>query len=145
MSEKNLNWKNKEGPWQNEPDELRFEDEVTGLDIYIKRHSYFGNLLGYVEIPEAYFLYKKEYDDTDFPLFKVHWGITFSNFMEDGKYYIGFDAAHYDDYMPGIDNFPSITKYKDINFMKKECLSLALQIEFFEINKEKMKIDDNSY
>lgn len=149
-------------PWENEPDELRFTDEATGLECYICRHSEIGHLNGYVIIPKDNVLYGANLFDN--PDIKVHGGVTFSGIMpindfilewhantitmqeviygpNINEYCIGFDCAHYNDLIPDdpynktfhpniIDNinahFPRT--YKDIEYVKAECLKLAKQL-----------------
>jgi hypothetical protein len=52
-----------DGPWQNEPDELDWIDERTGLRCHILRHPEMGQLNGYVGVPASHVLYGWQYDD----------------------------------------------------------------------------------
>ncbi len=118
------------GPWDNEPDELSFVDEVTKLECLILRNPMFGSLLGYVVLPEGKNL------DIDTDLLKVHGGVTYSDFspypLHNSKYCIGFDCMHAYDWSPCAmsQRFAKETgsTYKDIEFVKAECKKLAKQL-----------------
>lgn len=117
--------RNQEGPWDNEPDKFSFIDEVTKLECIILR-SKLGSLCGYVVFPEG--------KDLDIDLLEVHGGVTYSDYNSlcDNKYCIGFDCAHYSDWSPYMmsrlfANEANAT-YKDIEFVKAECIKLAKQL-----------------
>lgn len=137
-----------DGPWKTEPDRIQWRDEATGLPCLIIRNS-FGVLCGYVGVSKNHPLFEKEYDDADV---EVHGGLTFSghcspnkegvcHIVEDGEddnvWWLGFDCAHYMDYVPGM---PAIlwlvgrraglgnSEYRDIPYVKAECQSLAQQL-----------------
>lgn len=114
------------GPWDNEPNEFSFIDEVTKLECIILRNMELGHLCGYVVFPEG--------KDYDLDSLSVHGGVTYSDYQSrcDNKYCIGFDCAHYDDWSPYImfrlfSNSVDST-YKDIEFVKAECIKLAKQL-----------------
>ena len=50
------------GPWHDEPDELRWKDEATGLPCIILRGPG-GSLCGYVGVSKRHHFYKRSYDD----------------------------------------------------------------------------------
>jgi hypothetical protein len=116
------------GPWDNEPDELSFVEEVTKLECLILRNLLFGSLCGYIVFPEG--------KDLDTDLLEVHGGVTHSNFsshpLHSSKYCIGFDCAHAYDWSPYAmsQTFAEETfsTYKDIEFVKAECRKLAKQL-----------------
>lgn len=76
--------------------------EIKVLNVY-RNYTYFiTNCFGcwycaYVILPEDHKYYGMHYDDI--PI-KVHGGLTFANNhkLVDGKWCIGWDYAHYDDY-----------------------------------------------
>ncbi len=129
--------KKQQGPWNNEPDELRFMDETTGLECYIMRHPEFGHLCGYVIIPKDKIdkvdHLPSPYWDSDPNLPDVYGGVTFKDILKQiDEYCIGFDCAHTYDWSPFImskfyaDNIEAT--YKDIEFVKAECIKLAKQL-----------------
>lgn len=63
-------------------------------------------------------------------LFNVHGGITYSA-QEDDGYWYGFDCAHCDDLCPASRyafEFGERGEYRDIEYVKGECASLAAQL-----------------
>lgn len=50
------------GPWQDEPDELAWIDQATGLDCHIIRHIQFGNFCGYAGVPPTHPAYGLSWD-----------------------------------------------------------------------------------
>ena len=85
-----------------------------------------GFLCGYVEIEQNHELYNNQkcYDlDYD-----VHGGITYKDFMkkEDNKYLIGFDCAHYNDYMPTMP-YGSDGIYRTMEYVESELKQLVDQ------------------
>ncbi len=155
-------------PWENEPNELRWSDESTGLQCCVYRHPHFGHLCGYVEIPSGHPLFGCDYSDPvpaslierakaimDGPagkrgaleifciagrggllagdLFDVHGSITFSGepYWSDPatEFWYGFDCAHCDDVSPFARSpLQEHATYRDIDYVKAECASLARQI-----------------
>jgi len=118
---------------QHEPNYETFE--YKGYKIVIKRMMYLGGQLnGYVRIPKGHQFYGKGYDDI--PI-ECHGGLTFAGDIEnDGDFYIGFDTAHYRDYMPfmimldrkgTLSNIDEGT-YKDITYVRNECKSIVDQL-----------------
>ena len=93
-----------------------------------------GQLNGYVRIPENHPFYNKGYDDIKI---ECHGGLTFSGELEgETGFYIGFDTAHYLDFMPFMAmingrDFPTImeqTTYKDIDYVRNECKEIVDQL-----------------
>lgn len=128
--EEMLDCRTRQGPWNNEPDELNFIDEATGLECQILRIPTFGHLCGYVIIPEEQ---RKSVNHIgiDSPNIDVHGGITYAEYNDriGNKYCIGFDCANYNDFVPFISYFNEIESYKDIEFVKAECIKLARQLK----------------
>lgn len=121
-----------EGPWQNEPDELSFDDDGTELPCRIVRNLS-GALCGYVGISVDHPLHSIHYTDVG-PDLEVHGGLTFSGELKKGceLWWFGFDCAHYGDYSPAMAAFlPSIgpSIYRRIEYVKGECASLAHQLD----------------
>jgi hypothetical protein len=119
---------------QHEPNYETFE--YRGFKVVIKRMMYMGGQLnGYVRIPKAHKFYQKGYDDI--PI-ECHGGLTFAGDLEnDGDWYVGFDTAHYQDYMPflqmvlGKSGNPSTIdtneQYRDIEYIRNECRRIVDQ------------------
>jgi hypothetical protein len=61
-------------------------------------------------------------------LFDVHGGITFSDEFKEGGYWYGFDCAHCDDLSPRYESYAR-GEYRDIEYVKAECASLAKQLK----------------
>lgn len=146
------------GPWMDEPDKVQWKDEATGLPCLIVRNR-LGALCGYVGVPRGHRFYGKDYDDVDV---QVHGGLTFDGHCQEGGepsetichlveegesddvWWLGFDCAHWQDYVPGMDTdemrgyglgsmnplleseFP--TSYKDIEYVRAEIRELAGQL-----------------
>ncbi len=51
------------GPWDNEPDELSWQDERTGLKCKLWRHPNWGQLNGYVGVQPGHALFGWDYHD----------------------------------------------------------------------------------
>ena len=94
-----------------------------------------GQLNGYVRIPKAHPFYQKGYDDIPID---CHGGLTYAGELEyDDDFYIGFDTAHFGDYMPfmhmslgkeGIISENPEERYKDIDYVRKECKRIVDQL-----------------
>jgi hypothetical protein len=134
------------GPWQHETDGCSWMTEA-GLLGAIIRHPSFGNLNGYVAVPESHPLYGKAYDALDV---MVHGGLTFGGQATNSAYFrqalgdvgpgwhwFGFDCAHGFDYCPamavrerriGIPLIDDETSYKDEPYVRREVESLAAQL-----------------
>lgn len=52
-----------DAPWKNEPDELHWADEKTGLQCSILRIPHSGHLCGYVKVPVGHPLHGTSYSD----------------------------------------------------------------------------------
>lgn len=101
---------------------------TSGVDYKCRiiRNKYLKHLCGYVILTPDNKFYSKHYDDI--PV-QVHGGLTFSDEYE-GEWLIGFDCAHHGDITPGsgYEHLGYMGTYKDMNFVKLECESLAEQI-----------------
>lgn len=117
------------GPWQNEPDQLQWRDDRTGLNCLILR-NHFGALCGYVGVPAGHQMFGKTHHDVDA---HAHGGLTFSD--SDGtEWWFGFDCGHVTsgDLLPrwsdDQDIAPLMRTYRDIEFVRSECTHLAHQL-----------------
>lgn len=97
------------------------------------RNKHLKHLCGYVILTKDNKFYGKDYDHI--PV-QVHGGLTFSDEVN-GEWLIGFDCAHHNDITPNIElNYQSNgATYKDMDFVKSECESLAEQISEYSISK----------
>lgn len=57
---------------------------------YLPFYKGWGN--GYVSLPKSHSYYGKHYDDI--PVYDVHGFLTYSDFDEQGNYWVGFDTMH---------------------------------------------------
>lgn len=147
-----------DGPWQNEPDKLQWQDETTGLPCLVVRNTRVtGALCGYVGVAEGHPDFEKGYDDVDV---EVHGGLTFADFCHphdteaegichlpgpgepDHVWWLGFDCSHSGDVSPAIDarmrklpfgeTLYGATwqpTYKALGYVKAEVTRLAAQIK----------------
>lgn len=103
---------------------------IDGFNACIRRHSNFGHLCGYVEVPDGL--------DIDVNEIDCHGGITFNDhwdgFPTSGRY-IGFDCMHYGDWFPG-DWAPSYAQqclsgdtYKNSEFVLNEIKNIIKQLK----------------
>jgi hypothetical protein len=111
-----------------------------------------GSLCGYVGTPQNHPFYGKHYADDDaLGNLDAHGGITFAHGCDEGGlichiaqpgepeavWWLGFDAAHASDYLPGImaklnsrELLPELqpVTYKDLIYMRSEVEQLADQV-----------------
>ena len=129
-----------EGPWLSEPDRMEFRHR--GLPCLIRRNMALGILCGYVGVPPGHPWHGKNYDDVDAG---VDGGLTYSgkcdgeegegicHVAEKGEdadvWWLGFDAGHSFDLVPVmVERGLSTGTYRDVSYMKRECISLADQV-----------------
>lgn len=146
-----------DGPWQDEPDWARWEDDITGLPCLIRRNPSIGNLCGYVGVPEDHPLHGVDYsqciyiahgrecpdpeqeewgycDHEPQSLIDVHGGVTFAgehpdDSEKDGpEWWVGFDCAHLGDVCPGMDVGQSRGTYRRFRYVRGETEGLARQL-----------------
>ena len=98
------------GPWQDEPDEVRFDH--VGLKCQILRHETLGHLCGYVIVPNDHVGSEKHYRDVPFEFQDVNGGLTFA-MKVDGEWTFGFDCNHLNDYAPGTAAILERSGYND--------------------------------
>lgn len=118
-----------QGIMKNEGDRFQFSHlHLTCIGI---RNEIFGHWCGYVVIPSNFG------NIVDQNKISVHGGVTYngtSDSIDTGDILIGFDANHHDDineYMFSVfggSNIMEGSSYKDINFIKNECISMVEQI-----------------
>ena len=121
-----------EGPWMDEPDQIRWDDESTKLPCLIFRGE-LGQLNGYVGVQKHPY-YNLPYDDAKIEALQVHFGVNLAGtHSEYGDiWWFGFDCAHYTDVIPKLlasmkSSFPDAV-YRDIEYVTKQCEQLAQQL-----------------
>jgi hypothetical protein len=143
-----------DGPWKDEPDQAQWPDEATGLPCLLRRHEAFGNLCGYVGVPEGHPWYRVYFPEINAD---VYGGVSFSDICHEGPeghmichvpepgesdkiWWLGFSCGNLNDIQPGMDalllkvggNPVRSTflhqSYKPVGFVKSECARLAAQI-----------------
>lgn len=94
-----------------------------------------GVLCGYVILTPSNDFFGVDY--FDIPV-RVHGGLTYSD-NYDGVWKIGFDCGHYGDLVPKISELINEdgNVYRDMEFVKKECESLADQISKYSKAKKR--------
>ena len=108
--------------------ELLYSGEYKEYKFYILNLG--THPTAYIEIPRGNNLFKKHYNGIDL---NVHGGLTYSdsvlfiseNEKANGEWFIGWDYAHYDDYMPYYDElqkalFQQLKKWTTEE-IKQEC------------------------
>lgn len=108
----------------------------------IRRNMSLNNLCGYVEITKDNKLFGIDYFDLEVSL-QVHGGITYSS--SEGDFWVfGFDCAHFNDMIFSENFVPRGSgEYKDMEYVTKECESLAEQLSEFSLSIQRnKKIDD---
>jgi len=104
--------------------ELKMKNMYRGFEIILKETQFIedfkcGSHNGYVVIPSEHKLYKTEYDMSDeIENLDCHGGITFSDFIEEDKWAIGFDTCHLGDTRENCDK----------EFVIKECEKIIDQL-----------------
>lgn len=139
------------GPWDNEPDKIQWQDIATGFPCLARRTD-MGNWCGYVGVADGHPHFGKEYGELDI---ECHGGLTYSGFCQhnngichipgegepDTIWWLGFDCAHYMDYCPGLmrNQFAKESVYRDLEYVKAECSSIAMQLAEFPSQDESFR------
>jgi len=129
-----------EGPWMQEPDEVKWIDEDTGYECEIYRNALNGFLAGYVVVTKSHPLFKVDYSPSNelsrkLQEIDVHTGITSlgsSKKHGDDKWLLGFNCCQDGDLSPNLRSFVPSDNYKDIEYVTSEVESLAKQLKDLE-------------
>lgn len=147
------NWKN--GEWDYEPDKIQFVDQATGYPCLVLRGPV-SSLCGYVGVYPSHPFFNKDCSELDI---NVHGGLTYSDksglkSMKDGIWveleegdekniwWFGFDCGHIGDIQPKF-LFSNLfvhdisSKYRNVEYVKSEVISLAGQLKTFEKKRPK--------
>lgn len=140
-----------DGPWADEPDRIEFE--AHGLPCLMQRVAPSGAWCGYVAVSPGHPLHGAGYDSANTRDVFVHGGLTYASACRDtichvpkqgepdDVWWFGFDCAHCDDFMPGLaallklqrqDIFGGDAVYRDANYVRDQCVDLALQLRAFK-------------
>jgi len=120
------------GPWEEEPHEVKWTDEDSGLRCLARRNRTMGMWCGYVAVGKDHPAYGKHYDQITAD---VHGGLTYADDGKidgmDGLWVIGFDCGHGYDVMPGYSVLIAPiegAEYRTVDYVTKECRKLAKQL-----------------
>lgn len=120
-----------------EGDELQWEYTCSnGIIIHCSIHrNNVKALCGYITLTPDNTLYGIGYDDLDL---QAHGGLTYNSYDNNNNWVIGFDCAHYQDLSPYFllneeekYSFGQRGTYRDMEYVKSECESLAEQASKF--------------
>lgn len=142
-------------PWELEPDHVSLMNS-DGYHMLINR-NWSKALCGYVGVPETHPYYGiTDIFDKRLSSLQVHGGVTYSrpgsehNLESDNEdlWYIGFDCAHFMDYVPGLVEvlnqirgedgiqemfdsafFDNISQYRDMEYVTNEVQGLYEQLQ----------------
>lgn len=103
---------------------IKFRDYETGM-ICEAAKSGLGTWCGYVTVEPGHPDYGRDYAEVELD-HDPHGGLTFSGESDDG-WVLGFDCAHWGDYVPAIPLGGG--EYRDIDFIVSECAKLARDLE----------------
>lgn len=125
------------GPWSKELNKVTFN--AYGYECVIIRQLH-GTLCGYVGITRTHPYCILDYDNSVIKDVYVHGGITYaSNYLNNHPksnhiaFWFGFDTNHGQDYCPLWGKIHYYEKsYKNISYVKNECIQLAKQLREIE-------------
>lgn len=114
-----------EGPWQSEPDEIRWIDPLTGFFCLITRHDTMGFLRGYTGVPKGH------------PAYGDYEGRIYGDWAGEieGYWCYGFDCAHADDLwnlipIAGQYQFSKSTDtYRDVEYCYHRIRGIITEIQ----------------
>lgn len=120
---------------EKEGDELQWDYNCSnGVIIHCSIHrNDVKALCGYITLTKDSSLYSVDYDDINI---SAHGGITYQGYDQNENWVIGFDCAHYGDLTPYFvlnNDFPfdSFGEYRDMQYVKAQCESMAEQASVF--------------
>ena len=120
---------------EKEGDELKWDYTCSnGVIIHCSIHrNSVKALCGYITLTKDSSLYGVGYDELNI---NTHGGLTYDGYDKNENWVIGFDCAHYGDLTPYFilsDDYPfnSFGEYRDMEYVKKQCESMAEQASVF--------------
>lgn len=131
-----------DGPWQTEPDLIRWMDTTTQLPCVVIREEHSGVYCGYVAVDHRHPLYRTHLADPTYNFIDVHGGVSFANFIPlqdrwitpmQKRWWIGFDCFNDFDFSPlkTVDEDPRI-EYRTETFLHEQVSGLAQQLQMME-------------
>ena len=120
------------GPWDSEPDSAKWIER--GLHCAALRHPYSGHWRGYIAVPDGHPLYGEST-----PKLACHGDVSYAapcacehldhcEVTGNGHvWWFGFACSTNADLLPS-DRRDDNREYRDLNFVKRQCRSLALQL-----------------
>jgi hypothetical protein len=103
----------------------QFIDPESGYDCYIVQNPLGLHYCGYVWVPSDHPCFGKDFSELeDIP---VHGGVTYAESYL-GGWLIGFDCAHFSDYIPGYD-VGDPKNFKEIPYVKNQVNNLARELQ----------------
>jgi hypothetical protein len=130
-----------EGPWDAEPDEVRFTTEA-GYPGRMFRSLISGTWNGYVGVPFGHPYWGAREGDALEPDLLAHGGITYAKRAwwdpRDKHWWFGFDTAHASDFMPAMmghwpETLRALMKYRDLRYVRASVERVAQQMEILRI------------
>jgi hypothetical protein len=128
-----------DGPWDEEPDLIRWKHEPTGYELMMWR-NHMGAWCGYVGLPPEHPLHGLHYGTPEFlERLESHHGLTFSDTFEEVKdrlelpdelrklWWLGFDCAHFGDVMPAMEAFTDAWRVTSPGLQKLEAMKKRLE------------------
>ncbi len=141
-----------DGPWQQEPDKVQWQDKATGLPCLAVRNAA-GTWCGYVGVSDGHPAYEQHYDNVDV---MAHGGLTYSDHCQESEdgcvppeklvchipqpgeadqvWWLGFDCFHSGDMAPTPYHRSMLCDdgcgdvYRTLPYVKGQCRKLAKQL-----------------
>jgi hypothetical protein len=133
------------GPWNDEHDYEVWIDDATFYPCLMRRNQ-FAAWCGFVGVDQTHPLFLIGVDNPIWNSFNIHGEIGFAQFYTEAdlefdppikRWWIGFNTSHKSDFLPNppkdsskySKNTKDITKYKNVEYTKRETLYLASQLK----------------
>jgi ribosomal protein S27AE len=122
------------GPWHDEPDQIRWDAEGSGLPCLVTRHPRRGHLCGYAGVPRGHLLHGR---DAGSVRVAVHWELSYAGPSPEQSpgpgesadtWWFGFHCCHADDLCPADPvAFLEGAEYRTVEYVGVVCEILAAQ------------------
>lgn len=133
------------GPWQDEPDLVRWMDFLTGYPCIITRDVVSGAWCGAVGLSFGHPLYHVYAADPTFQYISIHGGVTYAGFLPNHelwitpaqrRWWVGFDCMQEFDICPlKLDDDELLDdrmEYRTEEYAQNEAMYLAEQLDMME-------------
>lgn len=97
--------------------------EYKGHTCIIRKVLRLGTLCGYVVVPKHHPWHGMDYEEIEC---EVHGGLTYGQSLGEFDFAVGFDCAHYGDYVPGFPSNGDV--YRDEKFVRGELEKVVEQM-----------------